>query len=173
MNTKNNKRRRESQEKIEQAFITLLQDHEIETITVSAIINNANVNRSTFYANYTDIYDLADKVRERVNLSAYEYFKKNKVASYDEYILRLFKYIKENPDLFKSYRNLYYNVKCSLCKYDVNIIQNDTLIGDPWYHAIFFKSGIIAMAEYWLERDFKESPEEMLEILKSQYKRFT
>ncbi|MBQ1948302.1 MAG: TetR/AcrR family transcriptional regulator, partial [Clostridia bacterium] len=66
MNVKNNKRRRESQEKIEKAFIELLQTCEIKDITVSDIIKNTGLNRSTFYANYMDILDLADKTRERL-----------------------------------------------------------------------------------------------------------
>ena len=64
MNVKNNKRRRESQEKIEKAFIELLQTREIKEITVSDIVKNTGLNRSTFYANYIDIFDLADKTRE-------------------------------------------------------------------------------------------------------------
>ena len=38
MNVKNNKRRRESQDKIEKAFVELLQTREIKEITVSDII---------------------------------------------------------------------------------------------------------------------------------------
>ena len=64
MNVKNNKRRRESQEKIEKVFIELLQTREINDIAVSDIIKMTGLNRSTFYANYIDIFDLADKVRE-------------------------------------------------------------------------------------------------------------
>ena len=62
MNVKNNKRRRESQEKIEKAFIELLQTKEIKDITVSEIIQKTQLNRSTFYANYVDIFDLANKL---------------------------------------------------------------------------------------------------------------
>ena len=66
MNVKNNKRRRESQEKIEKAFIELLQTREIKDITVSDLIKMTELNRSTFYANYIDIFDLADKTREKL-----------------------------------------------------------------------------------------------------------
>ena len=66
MNVKNNKRRRKSQEKIEKAFIELLQTCEIEDITVSDLIKITELNRSTFYANYIDIFDLADKTREKL-----------------------------------------------------------------------------------------------------------
>ena len=62
MNVRNNKRRRESQEKIERAFIELLQTREIKDITVSDLIKTTELNRSTFYAYYTDIYDLHQKI---------------------------------------------------------------------------------------------------------------
>ena len=66
MNTKNNKRRKDSQSKIERAFVELLQSNEIKNITVSDIIKMTGLNRSTFYANYIDIFDLADKTREKL-----------------------------------------------------------------------------------------------------------
>ena len=66
MNTTNNKRRKESQEKIEKAFIQLIQNKEIEQISVTDICQKCNLNRSTFYANYLDIYDLADKIKDRM-----------------------------------------------------------------------------------------------------------
>jgi len=103
MNTKNNKRRRESQEKIERAFIELLQKHEINEITVSDLIKITGLNRSTFYANYIDIFDLADKTRERLenefsNLFAeYDYFNERSGA------LKMFTHIKENQIFYKTY----------------------------------------------------------------------
>ena len=57
MNTKNNKRKRESRAKIESVFVELLQANELNQITVSDICSLAGLNRSTFYANYVDIYD--------------------------------------------------------------------------------------------------------------------
>ena len=57
MNKPNNKRKKDSQEKIERAFIELIQTRNIEDITVTDICNITKLNRSTFYANYLDIYD--------------------------------------------------------------------------------------------------------------------
>ena len=52
MNTPNNKRKRESQEKIEKTFLKLIQKKNIEDITVANICELSKINRSTFYANY-------------------------------------------------------------------------------------------------------------------------
>ena len=66
MNTKNNKRRRNSIEAIEKAFVELLQERELKEITVTDLCKQTGLNRSTFYANYLDVYDLADKLREKL-----------------------------------------------------------------------------------------------------------
>ena len=57
MNTPNNKRKRESRQKIEKVFIQLLQTKELNEISVTEICKEAHLNRSTFYANYLDVYD--------------------------------------------------------------------------------------------------------------------
>ena len=66
MNTPNNKRKRESQEKIEKTFLQLIQKKNISEISVSTICEIAKLNRSTFYANYVDVYDLVEKVKNRM-----------------------------------------------------------------------------------------------------------
>ena len=47
-------------DKINKAFITLLQDKQLSEITVSDICKAANINRSTFYEKYEDISALAN-----------------------------------------------------------------------------------------------------------------
>ena len=48
MNTPNNRRRRESVEKIERVFVDLLQTRELGDICVSDICKQAGLNRTTF-----------------------------------------------------------------------------------------------------------------------------
>ena len=64
MNTPNNRRRRESVEKIERVFVDLLQMRELGDIRVSDICKQAGLNRTTFYANFADVYALADSIRD-------------------------------------------------------------------------------------------------------------
>ena len=75
MNTKNNKRKRESMQKIEQVLIEFLQSKELSQVTVSDICKKANLNRSTFYANYVDIYELADTIRDKLEANMSELYK--------------------------------------------------------------------------------------------------
>ena len=68
MNIPNNKKRKKSQEQIEKTFLQLIQKKNIEEISVSTICEIANLNRSTFYANYIDMYDLAEKVKQQMEI---------------------------------------------------------------------------------------------------------
>ena len=103
MNIKNNRRRRESVKQIESAFIELLQTKELHDITVCEICKRSRLNRSTFYANYTDIFELADKIKayleEEVN-PLYEAEQAQKFNSND--YLKLFCHIKENQSLYRT-----------------------------------------------------------------------
>ncbi len=170
MNVKNNKRRRESKEKIERAFIELLQKREIKEITVSDIIKNTGLNRSTFYANYIDIFDLADKAREILenefsNLFAdYDYFNERTGA------LKMFTHIKENQLFYKTYFKLCYDDKHLVSIYDKKRAEKEHIDTNLKYHIEFFRNGLIAIIKLWLSNGCKESPEEMAEVLKQEYR---
>ena len=171
MNVKNNKRRKESQEKIERAFIELLQTHEIKKITVSDLIKKAGLNRSTFYANYIDIFDLADKTREILeqeftNLFAdYDYFNENSGAE------KMFAHIKDNQLFYKTYFKLCYDDKHLVSIYDPKRAEKEHIESHLKYHIEFFRNGLNAIIKLWLSNECQESPKEMAEILKKEYRR--
>lgn len=170
MNVKNNRRRRESQEKIEKAFIELLQTREIKKITVSDIIQSTGLNRSTFYANYIDIYDLADKTREKLenNFSSlfadYDYFNERSGA------LKMFTHIKENQIFYKTYFKLCYDDKHLVSAYDIKRAEKEHIDSNLRYHIEFFRNGLNAIIKIWLAGGCQESPEEMAEVLKQEYR---
>ena len=43
---------------IRQAFTSLLKEKPVQSISVKELCERAGINRGTFYAHYTDIYDL-------------------------------------------------------------------------------------------------------------------
>lgn len=152
-------------------FVQLVQTKEINQISVTEICKKANINRSTFYANYLDVYDLADKITEQIEndvalLYQDEREKKNNTNDY----LKLFYHIKENQIFYKTYFKLNRDKHFIIKEYDTNlskIMYNDQHID---YHIEFFMAGLNAMIKKWLYHGCKESPEEMDHILKSEYK---
>lgn len=170
MNVKNNKRRRESQDKIERAFIELLQTREIKDITVSELIKVTELNRSTFYANYIDVFDLADKTREKLenefsNLFAdYDYFNERSGA------LKMFTHIKENQLFYRTYFKLCYDDKHLVSICDPKRAEKEDVAVNLKYHIEFFRNGLNAIIKLWLAGGCKESPEEMADVLKKEYR---
>ena len=170
MNTKNNKRRRASQEKIEKAFIELLQTREISEIAVSELIKITGLNRSTFYANYIDIFDLADKTRNKLeseftNLFAdYDYFNEHTGAE------KMFTHIKENRIFYQTYFKLCYDDKHLISIYDIKRAEKEHVDQHLKYHIEFFRNGLNAIIKMWLSNDCRETPKEMAEVLKQEYR---
>lgn len=169
MNTPNNKRRQDSRRRIEMALVRLLQNKELAQISVKEICAAAEVNRTTFYANYMDIYDLAEAVQksmEETVLGLYHEEQGQAIRTHD--FTKLIYHIKENPVFYKTYFKLNVGDKLRFAAYDIKdaAAYYDRHID---YHIEFFRHGFNAVIKMWLSRDCAESPEEILEILRSEY----
>lgn len=176
MNTPNNKRKKDSKEKIEKTFIQLIQTKEIDEVTVTDICKLSNLNRSTFYSNYIDIYDLAEKVKDRMAnefasmyINNLDNFKQN---SNPENYLKMFKHIKDNQIFYKTYFKLESSTFISpIKKYDNELAKKYYDNKNIDYHIEFFRAGLNAVIKKWLLNGCKESPEEISEVIISEYKK--
>ena len=66
MNVKNNRRFHDTEISMEAAMLDLMKEMEFEKITVKKICERAQVNRSTFYAHFIDIFDMMDKMEQEL-----------------------------------------------------------------------------------------------------------
>lgn len=66
MERKENRNSRRSRRMIRQAFEALLQERGFHKITVTDIVERADLNRSTFYAHYPDIYGIVDEMQDEI-----------------------------------------------------------------------------------------------------------
>jgi len=170
MNIPNNKKRKASVEKIEKTFVQLIQKKNIEEISVSTICELSGLNRSTFYSNYIDIYDLAEKVKKQMEEEFAEIqLSNNAKQDYDGY-LNMFRYIKENQIFFKTYFKLESITMSFPTEYHVELAEKyyDNKFID--YHIEFFRAGLNAVIKKWLNSGCKETPEEINDIITSEYK---
>lgn len=169
MNTRNNKRFINSQEAIEKAFIDLLVTHKTKKITVQAICNLANLNRTTFYAHYTDINDLQNKIEEKLSTQIKEIFEetlheeKNIIYAFCE----MFRFIKKHIVFYKVFLE-YHNIsilKTILNDTDWNMCNKDAFN----YHISFFTAGVSEMIRIWLKNNCQEEPEYLAQIIYEEY----
>lgn len=166
MNVKNNKRRRDSVEKIEKAFVEMLQNRELNQISVTDICKETGLNRSTFYANFMDVYDLADKLREKLERDFDAQFREKT----DNDAVKMFRHIYENQMFYKTYFKLGYDERHTAYVFDTARAESDFSGKYIKYHIEFFRNGINAIIKMWLADGCKETPEEMAEILKAEYR---
>ena len=170
MNTPNNKRKKESMERIEKIFIELLQTKALNEISVSDICKRAGLNRTTFYANYPDIYGLADAIRDKLEVAVSDLYRDEITQGFNSNdYLKLFRHIQENQIFYQTYFKLGYDNKYRIISYDTGLAKMHFQNKHIEYHMEFFKAGITQIIKMWLKNGCKESPEEMFEIIKSEY----
>lgn len=106
MNTKDNQRTRLSKLLFKNALMALLSENgNIEKITVRALCDKAELNRSTFYAHYAEPKDLLTEIEDELIQSTEEHLQKigaEEDAGARKYILSFLKFIKENDASFRT-----------------------------------------------------------------------
>ena len=133
MNSKNNKRSMETMQKIEDAFVTLLQGRSLHEISVVDICDLAQVDRSTFYAHYSDVEALANAFAEKT-----EKMVQARSGSTEDYAW-IFTCIKEHPQHFNAYFKL-----------SIREVKAD-------YKTLFLRSAVHGVAKLWFEGGCVES----------------
>ena len=145
MNVKNNRRHQETIDNIENAFVSLLRDKELNKISVTELCEAAKIDRSTFYANYEDISALANEITAKIEKQLEEQ------PHTDGEFAWIFEYVQANKDVF----DIYFKLGLSQAKAD--------------YKMIFFRTGAYSVAKMWFDGGCVDSPVQMGEILKREY----
>ena len=83
--------------------------------------------------------------------------------------LKLFRHIKDNQLFYKTYFKLGYDNNYEVILYDYEEAKRYFDDKHIAYHIEFFKSGLNAVLKKWLENDCAETPEEIVEIIQSEY----
>lgn len=177
MNTKNNQRFLQTEQKLEQAFLSLCKETLPEKITVSMLCKTVHINRSTFYEHYLDIPDLIQKTGAKYMKDIYQMIypiqHSGAFPFTTDYLIQLFSYIEEHQDFFdiylnhskpesleKGFENLLFEI-CAPYLSKFEAVPPETLE----YHFTFFKAGFIALLRRWVLFGCKENPADLSKIL--------
>src|SRR5699024_532251 len=173
---------------IKNALFDLIEVHGFETITVKELTTKAKINRGTFYLHYENIDDLIDEYYSDFISKLYALFEMKEedlikeagwyypiVEPVSPFIVNVLIFIKRNSKLFDflwiTHENRYYKRKLKLF---VNVvlfynekalINKDDLLVPESYFTSYVISAFMGVVRQWLDRDCKESPEEIARIL--------
>lgn len=92
-----------TRKRIRQAFLELLEEKSFDKITVLELAQRADVNRSTFYAHYPDIYGVAEEIQGEIIQRNIEQFRQIQYRSFlsdpTPYLERIAATLEENQAL--------------------------------------------------------------------------
>lgn len=183
MNTANNKRSRDTDEAIIRAAFQVMIEKKkpVSKITVREICELAQINRSTFYTHYLDVYDLFEKVEQHMAQMCADTILNSFAAGggFQAAIEGVFGYILAYQDFYRLYFSELNHTARILTlmtePFERQISQlrasdfGYKIKGEVVYHFTFFTAGMAALIAHWLDNGCKESPHQLYEILQREY----
>lgn len=143
---------------INETFFYLLEQKSLKKITVSEICTMAEINRSTFYRYYKDIYDLIeqninnilDEIKEEINKNPFEM---------DKQFDMIFKILYKHKDIFLllKRKNMLKDISVNIFKYFSNLSKDE--YSDVYHYFTYY--GFVGVFRYWVDNNMEPSPEKI------------
>ena len=180
------KRKTNTKENIKKAFIKLIKDKGFDSLTVSDLAREANINRGTFYLHYLDKYDLLDQLEkdviedlEEILLTNSELEKTDdpiELIPYEK-ILEALYYIKEDyhfiealagdggdPNFIQNIENVISEMIQSKIEETDNQLRSEDYLPADYAEKIFLSS-VVTIIDLCIEKGTYESPEQIARII--------
>lgn len=175
MAPKVDRRVRKTKAALRAGLIKLMQTKSIREITVRELVEEVDINRSTFYLHYADIYDMLNKIEEELLEELVTVTTKHKHEYYNEklheYLEEVFTILLENVDIcnllmspngdinFTSkVKNL---IKDNITQTTIELLQGTLPVEEIEYACSFYIGGCLGLIEKWLMNGAKETPAEL------------
>jgi AcrR family transcriptional regulator len=173
MSGKQDRRSQRTRHLVSEAFVQLLREKGYSAITVSDIIERANIGRSTFYAHYRDKEDLFVTQLDRVIEALSHYMPdQGEIPFFPS--LGLFRHVGEEYELYKSIvwtPGIDLFIKHMQTSLSHRIEQGFQESGRKYevpipMMASFIAGSFLTLLRWWLENKMAHSPEQMDNIFK-------
>ncbi|MCV3763214.1 TetR family transcriptional regulator [Companilactobacillus farciminis] len=162
-------RRRYTRKIINQTFFSLLKKRDIDKVTVSEICKECNINRSTFYRNYHDIYDIVDQFFQEITTEILKSFSSDDL-SMDQKFTLVFSKLYEHKDSFMLLKKKRLLKRLNSPIFNAtNHAFGNNFSSSEWYFLFYGFSGLI---KYWFDQDMNVSVSEMSKISMNLFSKF-
>ena len=166
---------RKTKKALRESLAELLIEKSIQNITVRELTDKADVHRSTFYANFNDIYDLYNQTEDFVIQEVSEILSVEHDLDARTFFSILLQYIIDNKQvcrliltgningIFINRISILFKGMCVECwKKELNLKCSDKELD---YYAQFFLSGSMGVIGEWVVSNFECSVEEIMLLL--------
>ncbi len=162
---------------LKKALIILLKEQPISKISVSLLCKTADVNRTTFYAHYTDQFDMLNQVEQEVLMNMANYISESENSNHSvldmRKIVKLIEYAGKNSDMFQVLlgengnrtfqQNVIELVSSPTISYKNKTRNTDERLFE--YLRRFSVNGCISIIQKWLEDGQIENPQYITKII--------
>lgn len=162
---------------LQDSLIELMREKPINKITIKELCERADINRTTFYAHYSDQYDLLRKIEDdtlswaKETISGFKHKTDKQEAL--QLLEELFHYFVQNSNYLQvlmseqgdpEFQKQLFTLIYQHCGINPAAEPNETL-GTRESYFIFIVNGSVGLIQHWLKHGINKSASEMAEIL--------
>lgn len=170
MNKKANEQYKSNERVILDVFTRLLEEKDLQKITIKEICEEAHINRSTFYNHFEDVYGVLEKMWEFHRMNMGYLFRNSHSKSRRKNLKQILEYIKDN-ELF--YRVSFHSPIFSEISSGFEIVFMSHEISGTClkekYEMELMKQGFLMTISYWLDMDCNLSIDDLLDVIDTFY----
>lgn len=173
------RRVRKTEAQLVKGLTKLMKTKSIKDITVRELADEVDINRSTFYLHYKDIYDMVEKIENNLTesfLSTLDELSKNRItkSTLMDFLEDTYNIIYSNVDIcsvllssngdiafHKKIRDIIFQKTHDIIK---NLMPSNSTENEIKVATCYFISGIIGIIEAWLQDISMGTPKHMAEI---------
>lgn len=173
MAEKTDRRIRKTKAQLRRGLAKLLKEKTIKEITVKELVEEVDINRSTFYLHYTDIYDLLEQTENDLKNEILEIVNNDQRLRMEEtmpYITELFVFIADNREIASALLGPHGDV-AFMRQIEQIILSHCMKYLKPYLEQLdertlesvngFCIAGCIGLIISWMKHDFEDTPESM------------
>lgn len=170
------RRVRKTKQQLRQGLALLLKQKSIKEITVKELVDTVDINRSTFYLHYTDIYQMLEQIETQLMQDFLDIIKSDNEIPFTEnslpFIVDIFNILYENRDICSSLLGkngdiaFVGKIENIISEYCLNSIIKEypNSKENLKYVYSFCISGCVGIIKKWLENDCPQSSENMAQM---------
>ncbi len=170
------RRVRKTRKQLREGLARLLEKKSIRDIKVKELVEEVDINRSTFYLHYSDIYDMLEKIEEELFEEIQTAMKNHPIsadAQSQAFIRQIFQIMDDNRAICKALCGPNGDMAFVTRMEDV-VGSKAVQVIEPLfkiekkqlrYSYAYCLNGCVGLIKMWLLNDGKETPEQMADIM--------
>ena len=155
-------------ESVTTALIRMMQKKHMNDIQIKDLVKVAGVSRSSFYRNFESKEDVLIKYAKKISETLAK--RLEDYPSPKDFLIERYRGVKKEKDFFKALNksNMIYSIYVSIEGNMVNGVLDSEKMSDTEkiYQTARIVGGTVGTITEWINRDFKESEEELANMFK-------